>query len=156
DQRNRSRQRPTVRPAVETLEDRRVPAVILSDSFSRADANQYHLGSPDNALGGSGTHYYLPLFGTFAQGAGATLDFNTLRNHFEANQNSSGFGGVELSAMPPEDPAQGGFISSGENLGQDLNVAVDLTVPTDAGRSTKGGIYFRAPAHQQGQDIGGP
>jgi hypothetical protein len=148
-----------MRLAVEALEDRRVPAVILSDSFNRADADQYHLGTVDNALGGSGVHQYLPMFGAtqILNHTGATITSGALHNGTDAQLQDGGFGGVEISDAnnPSDNPQQPHFNSVGENLGQDLNVAVDLSVPTDQSRVTKGGIYFRAPAHQQGSDIGG-
>lgn len=46
---------------VEPLEDRRLLSVLLSDTFNRADAGTANLGTANNSLGGTGTHYYTPV-----------------------------------------------------------------------------------------------
>ena len=55
---------PTSSLRFEALEQRRLLSVIVSDSFNRPDAGPSNLGTADSAYGGSGTHFYLPLFPT--------------------------------------------------------------------------------------------
>jgi uncharacterized protein (TIGR03437 family) len=103
--------------------------VLLSDSFNRADADKCSLGHADLALGGSGTHYYLPVFST-----GASIVSDTLKN------NGQGYGGVQLTAL--SNPCAG---VSGESLGQELYIRLDVLVPTDsAGDISEAGPYLRA------------
>src|SRR6185369_10104202 len=117
--------------SIERLEDRTLlsSTVIVSDSFNRADS-VHTFGTADNAFGGSGTHSYINIFPP-QSGNGANLTNNALQNF------DSDFGGVMLSANG----------STGEDLGQDLNITVDLLVPTDAQHhTTAAGPYFRSMA----------
>ncbi len=101
------------------------PAATLSDTFNRADAGEGALGAANLALGGSGNHYYLPVFA-----AGAVLSGNTLRNP------GSDYGGVQLSASAT-------FAGGGENLGGSMNIAMKLLVPAGPGGAvTDAGPYF--------------
>jgi len=105
--------------------------VAFSDSFNRPDATSCSLGQADMALGGSGAYYYLPVF------SGANIVSGALQN------NGKGDGGVQLtdSANACNDGTRG------MNIGQDLNIRVDLLVPSDpAGDSSEAGPYLRSRA----------
>jgi hypothetical protein len=115
--------------------------VLLSDRFDRRAASESDLGQADLALGGSGRHVYLPMWPSGAAGRpiGARIVQNSLEN------NGRDFGGVQFAA----DAA-----GRGENLGQDLNIKVDLLVPTDgAGNVTQAGPYFRSRAAAAGDGL---
>jgi uncharacterized protein (TIGR03437 family) len=102
--------------------------VLISDSFNRADADKCNLGQADLALGGSGAHYYLPVFST-----GASIISGALQN------NGQGYGGVQLTGV--SNPCAG---VSGESVGQDLYIRLDVLVPTDsAGHISQAGPYLR-------------
>lgn len=111
-----------------------VEGAILSDSFDRANAASGALGNADNALGGSGTHGYASVFsGNLTQ-----LISGALQN---TGQDFSGVQIVNASR-------------SGENLGQDMNIRMDLTVPgAGSGLSTQAGPYLRARAASVGDGI---
>lgn len=99
------------------------PAATLSDTFARADAGQNALGQANHALGGSGGHYYIPVFST-----GAVLSAGSLHNP------GLDYSGVQFTATP------GG---SGENLGSSFNFSVKLKVPSGPnGAVTEAGPYF--------------
>lgn len=105
------------------------PAIVLSsDTFDRADAGQSALGQTDLRLGGTRTYCYVPVF------SGATIVSKALGN------NGTGYGGVQFGQ-----PGSGGSCSfRGQNIGQDLNLVVDLLVPGDMpGNSSMAGPYFR-------------
>lgn len=114
--------------------------VLISDSFNRADADGCSLGQADLALGGSGVHYYLNIFANGASIAGSAL------------QNVGGdFGGMQFTGSPG---ACNNLAIRGENVGQDMNIQVDLLVPTDgAGRLGQAGPYFRSRAAANGDGI---
>ena len=111
------------------------PAATLSDSFNRADATECLLGAANHALGGSGNHFYLPVFAN-----GAILSGNTLRNP-----------GLDYSGL--QFTASANCTGSGENLGTTLNMAMKLLVPPGVGGGiTEAGPYFgnRAAAVHDG------
>jgi hypothetical protein len=115
--------------------------VLFSDSFDRADAEGAELGQADLSLGGSGRHSYLPIWPSSVAGRpiGARIVNNALEN------NGGDFGGVQFAAAAAP---------RGENLGQDLNINVDLLVPTDAaGHVTQAGPYFRSRAADRGNGL---
>ncbi len=102
---------------------------LFSDSFDRADATQDNLGQADNTLGGTGTYYYVPVF------AGAVISSDTLR------PSSVDYGGVEFSTSSNTGATRG------TSVGQDLDITVNLLVPTDsADDTTDAGIFFRSRA----------
>jgi hypothetical protein len=109
--------------------------VSFSDSFQRAAAGPGALGVADNALGGQERHFYLPLAGVCIVS--------------EALQHSGlDHGGVQF--------AQSEQASRGEPIAQDLNIRVDLLVPTDAaGMITQAGPYFRGRAAARGDELYG-
>jgi hypothetical protein len=105
------------------------PATVFSsDTFDRTDAGQSALGQTDLRLGGTRTYCYVPIF------SGANIVSKALEN------NGTGGGGVQFGQ-----PGSGGSCSfRGVNVGQDLNLEVDLLVPGDtAGNSSMAGPYFR-------------
>ena len=111
------------------------PAATLSDSFNRADATECLLGAANHALGGSGNHFYLPVFAN-----GAILSGNTLRNP-----------GLDYSGL--QFTASANCTGRGENLGTTLNMAMKLLVPSGVGGGiTEAGPYFgnRAAAVHDG------
>lgn len=114
--------------------------VLISDSFNRSDADGCSMGQADLALGGSGAHYYLNIFPNGASIAGASL------------QNVGGdFGGMQFTGTLG---ACNNLAIRGENIGQDLNMKVDLLVPTDdAGHLAQAGPYFRSRAAANGDGI---
>ena len=132
----------------ETLEERRLLSVIVSDSFNRPDAGPSSLGPADLAYGGSGTHYYSPLFptaGNPANPVGANLTANALQNY------SNGYGGVELTAYSDAatNPAH-----LGESLGQDLDLQADFVVPTDSSADiSEAGFFFHSRANAAGDNL---
>ena len=111
------------------------PAATLSDSFNRANATECLLGAANHALGGSGNHFYLPVFAN-----GAILSGNTLRNP-----------GLDYSGL--QFTASANCTGRGENLGTTLNMAMKLLVPPGVGGGiTEAGPYFgnRASAVHDG------
>jgi hypothetical protein len=122
------------------------PGVLFSDSFRRADAEPCSLDQVDNALGGSGAHYYLPIFPSAQGPIGAKIRSNWLEN------NGLDFGGVQFAALP----GSCNSLIRGEDLGQDFNITVELVVPGTSGRITQAGPYFRSRAAAAGDGtIGG-
>ena len=102
---------------------------LFSDSFDRPDATQDNLGQADNFEGGTGTYYYVPVF------SGAVISSDTLE------PSSVDYGGVEFSASSNTGATRG------TPIGQDLDITVNLLVPTDsADDTTDGGIFFRSRA----------
>jgi hypothetical protein len=104
------------------------PATIRSsDTFNRPDAGPNALGTTDLGLGGTLTYCYIPIF------SGAAIVSKTLQN------NGTGYGGVQFGQ-----PGSGGSCSfRGQDIGQNLNLVVDLLVPSDAaGNSATAGPYF--------------
>ena len=125
-----------------------VAGALFSDSFNRPDADRCDLGAGDNVLGGSGTHHYLPLFPTGGNNPlnpiGVSLLGGILSNH------SLDYGGVQFVA----DANPCARSSVGENLSQDLNIRVELRVPTDTTkRVTQAGPFFRARPAVAGDGI---
>jgi large repetitive protein len=119
--------------------------VIVSDSFNRPNADRCFLGQADLAFGGSGAHFYLPIFGG-TNPIGANIVGNVLEN------NGLDYGGVQFTA----DPNACTDGSRGENLGQDLTIQVDLMVPLSTSGSasiTEAGPYFRGRAAASGDGI---
>jgi Abnormal spindle-like microcephaly-assoc'd, ASPM-SPD-2-Hydin len=122
--------------------------VLISDSFNRADADRCLLGRADLALGGSGSHYYIPIFATDPEGLnpiGANIVSGALQN------NGRAYGGVQFANGP------GGCVDFnvyGEDIGQDLNFKVELLTPSDgAGGITQAGPYFRSAGALAGDGI---
>lgn len=104
------------------------PATILSsDTFDRPDAGQNTLGKTDLGLGGTLVYCYVPIW------SGAAIVSKTLRN------NGTGYGGVQFGQ-----PGSGSSCSfRGQDIGQNLNLAVDLLIPRDSsGNSAMAGPYF--------------
>ena len=109
--------------------DTAVSNVLFSDSFDRPYATEDNLGQADNAFGGTSTNYYVPIF------AGAVIASGALQS------NSAYSGGVEFSTSSNTGATRG------TSVGQDLDITVDLLVPTDsAGDDTDAGIFFRSRA----------
>ena len=146
--RNRRRNSLYLKLGLESLEQRQLLSVLLSDSFNRSDAGATTLGAADLALGGIGNHYYSPLFATGGDPAnpvGASIVSNALQN------NGLDYGGVQFStfADASTNPAR-----VGEDLGQDLNIQVDILVPTDgAGHVSEAGVYLRGKAFARGANL---
>jgi uncharacterized protein (TIGR03437 family) len=124
--------------------------VLFSDSFNRPDADRCSLGQADFALGGDVPPvYYAPVWGIAndpTNPAGANIVSGTLQN------NGTGYGGVEFASagdtcttFPPD-----------WNIGQDLNMKVDVLVPADtAGHITEAGPFFRGRAAAAGDGLFG-
>ena len=110
--------------------------VLVSDSFNRADATGCALGKADLALGGSGSHYYLPTNST----TGVSIVSGALQN------NTLDYAGVQLSAS-------GSCSGRGETLLQDLYMRVDLLVPASPAGVVQAGPYFRSRAAGPGDGI---
>lgn len=109
----------------------------FSDSFDRANATDCDIGQADNALGGTETRYYMPIYP-----AGAKIDSNALAN------SGLDYGGAEFTDIG---------CNSGMDIGADLNMRVELTVPTDGSNNvTQAGPFFRSrSAHKKDGIIGG-
>jgi hypothetical protein len=106
---------------------------LFSDGFHRADADRCSLGAADLALGGSGSHYYVPLFGV-GNPVGANIVAGVLQN------NGNGYGGVEFVSSA----GACSVYAPATNIGQDVDIQVDLRVPSDAaGHITDAGPFFR-------------
>ena len=127
----RSPKRAGRRLEIDYLEARVVPAaVVLSDTFNRANATQYFLGEADLGLGGTGAHFYVPIFA-----AGANIASNTLQN------SGLDYGGVQFTTTANT------MGTRGTSVGQDLDISVNLLVPTDAAHDvSEAGVYFRSRA----------
>jgi uncharacterized protein (TIGR03437 family) len=115
--------------------------VLVSDSFNRANATACALGKADLALGGSGSHYYLPLFSTSST-FGVSVSSGALQN------NSTDYSGVQLTAS-----SDGCGRATGEGLGQDLDIKVDLLLPASSAGMVQGGPYFRSMSFSSGGGI---
>jgi len=116
--------------------------VQFSDSFDRPNAN-CSAAPADNAFGGGGRHGYLPLFTTRGRPTGARLTSGVLENP------GTDYAGVQFSG--DEQPCLGG---TGEDIGQDANIRVDLLVPSDsAGNISQAGLYFRTKSGGPGSSI---
>ena len=117
--------------------------VLVSDSFNRADAPPCALGKADLALGGSGTHYYVPLFAT-SSNFGSSISSGALQN------NNNNYSGVQLTASSDTCGR-----AAGESLGQELDIKVDLLMPATSAGMVQGGPYFRSMALESGGGIFG-
>ena len=116
--------------------------IQFSDSFDRPDAS-CSPAPADNALGGGGRHGYLPLFISRGRPLGARLASGALENP------GMNYAGVQFSG--DEQPCFGG---EGEDIGQDVNIRVDLLVPGDNdGNITQAGPYFRTRSATPGSSI---
>ena len=116
--------------------------IQFSDSFDRPDAN-CSPAPADNAFGGGGRHGYLPIFTTRGRPTGARLASGALENP------GTDYAGVQFS--DDEQPCLGG---TGEDIGQDANIRVDLLVPSDNdGNITQAGLYFRTRSATPGSSI---
>ena len=115
--------------------------VLVSDSFNRANATACALGKADLALGGSGAHYYLPLFSTSST-FGVGISSGVLQN------NSTDYTGVQLTAS-----SDGCGRATGEGLGQDLDIKVDLLAPASSAGMVQAGPYFRGMSSTSGAGI---
>ena len=115
--------------------------VLVSDSFNRADATACSLGSADLAQGGSGTHYYLPVFPANAGVYPVGLVSKALQNL------GLNYSGVQLTA------SSGCGGARGETFAQDLDIAVDLLVPAGSAGVVQAGPYFRARSAASGDGI---
>ena len=99
------------------------------------------MGGADLAKGGSGSHYYLPIYTTATTGVGIVS---------KALQNLGlDYAGVQLTATS----GCGG--AKGETIAQDLDIAVDLLVPASAAGVVQAGPYFRARSAAPGDGIVG-
>ncbi len=117
-------------------------AARFSDSFARADAEACAVGRADLAFGGTGNHYYVPLFAA----PHPSIAGRALRH------GGQDYGGVQFSASP--NPCAGGAANRGENLGDSLSVQMAVRVPSDASnRVTQAGPYFRSRAAALGETI---
>lgn len=124
--------------------------VVASDDVNRADADRCQLGKLDNGLGGSRTLYYLPIFPTGGNDPSPPIGANIVSGALQ--NNGLDFGGVQF-ALAPSCGAPIGSIR-GANLGQDLNIRVDLLVPSDAvGDVSQAGPYIRSRAAAYGDGI---
>jgi uncharacterized protein (TIGR03437 family) len=118
--------------------------VLVSDSFNRADAAACSLGRADLANGGSGSHYYLPVFpATSPSVYPVALVSKALQN------TGLNYSGVQLTA------SSGCGAARGETIAQDLDIAVDLLVPASSAGVVQAGPYFRARAAAPGDGIVG-
>ena len=116
--------------------------IQFSDSFDRPDANCSQAPA-DNAFGGGGRHGYLPLFISRGRPLGTRLVSGALENP------GMNYAGVQFSG--DEQPCFGG---EGEDIGQDVNIRVDLLVPGDNdGNITQAGPYFRTRSATPGSSI---
>jgi uncharacterized protein (TIGR03437 family) len=115
--------------------------VLVSDSFNRANATACALGKADLALGGSGSHYYLPLFA-------ANSTFGVSISSGALQSNSADYSGVQLTASS-DDCGR----ATGEGLGQDLDIKLDLLVPASSAGMVQGGPYFRSMSFASGGGI---
>ena len=115
--------------------------VLVSDSFNRADAAACSLGRADLANGGSGSHYYLPVFPAAAGVYPVGLVSKALQN------TGLNYSGVQLTA------SSGCGGAHGETIAQDLDIAVDLLVPASSAGVVQAGPYFRARAAASGDGI---
>ncbi len=116
--------------------------VRFSDSLNRANAEGCAMGKLNLAYGGTGDHYYIPVF---AQPY-ASLNGATLRN------GGQDYGGVQFTASAT--PCGPAATNKGETVLPDLNIRVAVRVPTDANnRVTQAGPYFRAKANAAGESI---
>jgi len=110
---------------------------LVSDSFNRPDATACALGKADLAKGGSGSHYYLPIYSTSATGIVS-----------QALQNLGlDYAGVQLTASSI------GCGGRGETFPQDLYIAVDLLAPASSAGVVQAGPYFRSRAAASGDGI---
>src|SRR5207302_5776316 len=113
--------------------------VIFSDSFHRADGDMWNLGHSDRTFGGRESSYYILIFGG-RKPAGSVIRANALEN------NGYDFGGIQFAATSGT--------NRGAIIGQDMNIRVDLLVPTDAARNiTQAGPYFRSRCAATGDGV---
>jgi hypothetical protein len=133
--------------------------VLLSDSFDRPDADRCELGQLDLAFGGSGSHYYLPLWPGGgvdpANPIGADIAGWILgpTHPSELHNNGLDFGGVQVTTLPN---SCNNTSIRGENLGQNLKIHMDVLVPGGgAGIITRAGPYFRSRAAARGDGLYG-
>ncbi|SPF36796.1 hypothetical protein SBA4_1910013 [Candidatus Sulfopaludibacter sp. SbA4] len=117
--------------------------VLFSDDFQRANAAACSLGQADQALGGSGTYYYLPIFGVSSP-IGANLVSGALQ------QNGLNLGGVQVTNASG---ACGNLGIHGVTFPQNLNIRVDLLVPMTGSNVTDAGPYFGSRAASAGDGI---
>ncbi len=122
--------------------------VFVSDDFNRADADRCALGLTSGYAGGNNA-YYLPLWPgpgpDPANPVGADIVDQTLHH------NGLGMGGVMLTNQAG---ACDNTTVRGIDLGQNLYVAVDIKVPTDANnRITQAGPFFRGRAAARGDEL---
>ncbi|MCX6619815.1 MAG: hypothetical protein NTY38_01795, partial [Acidobacteria bacterium] len=118
-------------------------AILFSDAFSRASKDMCNLGASDQRLGGTTAKYYVPLWpNTTARAQGATLVSNWLVN------GGTDYGGVTFAAGPGGCSGQGG-----EDVGQDLDISMEVMVPTSGGRITQAGPFFRSRSAAPGDGI---
>lgn len=131
---------PPVNLAVQTTHNGGPPpgGILVSDSFNRADASGCSLGRADQSQGGSGSHYYLPIF---PSGVSTTV----IRSGGLENTGLD-YGGVQLTASA----ACGG---RGETFPQDLDISVDVLVPRSDAGIVQAGPYFRSRAAASGDGI---
>jgi uncharacterized protein (TIGR03437 family) len=118
--------------------------VLVSDSFNRADATACAVGRADLANGGSGTHYYLPVFPATSPGVYPVGLVSKALQNLGLN-----YSGVQLTA------ASGCGGAHGETFAQDLDIAVDLLVPASSAGVVQAGPYFRARSAASGDGIVG-
>jgi RNase P/RNase MRP subunit p29 len=117
--------------------------IWFSDAFERAEGSSSLSERGDLALGGTRIYSYIPLFPARTTGIpsaiGAKIIDGTLENI------GRDFGGVQFSTP---------MNLRGSNVGQDLNIKVDLLLPSDdEGYSTEGGPFFRSRAASAGDGV---
>jgi uncharacterized protein (TIGR03437 family) len=118
--------------------------VMTSDSFNRANAGECALGTSDLKFGGTTAYQYLPVWPTNSGPAGASIVSGALQN------NTLNYGGVQLTS--PSSNTCGAV--RGASLSQDLDIIVDLYVPTTGSLITDAGPYFRSRAAAPGDGLG--
>lgn len=120
--------------------------VVFSDSFSRAAGDRCALGAADQPFGGTSTRYYLPIFpynNVPANPIGASIANGALQNDYQD------FGGVQFASTSAVCSG-----ARGADMGQNLDIRVDLLVPGDAsGLPTAAGPYIRSRAAAGGDGI---
>ena len=119
-----------------------VSNVLVSDSFNRTNASACALGKADLAFGGSGSHYYLPLV-TTSSSFGVGISSGVLLN------NSTDYSGVQFTASSDGCGNQ----TTGEGLGQDLDIKVDLLLPASSAGMVQAGPYFRSASVPSGGGV---
>lgn len=125
-------------------------APLVSDNFDRPDTLPCGIGAVRNNYGGNRQLFFMPIFPTGGTDAtnpiGAKLVNGALEN------NGLDFGGFQFATSDACAAARGTV--RGADMGQDLNLRVDLVAPTNAaGLLTQAGPYIRSRAAAIGDGI---